>query len=268
MTQLRGEERQGSSPGAVQPGRRSGDGDRDLARRPSGSVSTASDSTNATNAQREMIIPNKSTIAEEDIEVPYGRERESSSTAMGGLASRSPRERDRSSPEQLGDTDGDGPTDNEPSAFRSPMVENDGLLGLGGLSARLRERVGEDDDEDDEGWSGQNRSGEEYFDRLSLGRASVTSDRSVGPSTRMSGSVNAGRTSKSAGSYEPDIETLRREYEYKIATMQTRITNFERSLEESQEKERHIAEACGSEKVRELEQIISTLNKVISCPLQ
>ena len=62
----------------------------DLRQDPAGrrpSAASASDSTSTTNAQSataksQMIIPNKSTIAEEDIEVPYGRDaRESGSTA-------------------------------------------------------------------------------------------------------------------------------------------------------------------------------------------
>lgn len=85
--QLRGEDRFRASPETTLSGRISGDGDRDLGRRPSGSVSTASDSTNATNAQREMIIPNKSTIAEEEIEVPYGRDCESPPNRSPSLSS-------------------------------------------------------------------------------------------------------------------------------------------------------------------------------------
>ncbi|TFK45585.1 hypothetical protein OE88DRAFT_1729622 [Heliocybe sulcata] len=132
-------------------------------RRPSGSASTTSD-TNPTSATATsgMIIPNKSTIAEEEIEVPYGREtRDSSSTAMG-----------------------------EPD-----------VAGLGGLAARLRDT---DDDEQDP----QGGRGEDYYDRMSFGRASVASDRSLG-----------GRANR-----EDDI---RREYEFKIATMQTRIRELE-----------------------------------------
>ena len=59
-----------------------------------------------------MIIPNKSTIAEEDIEVPYGRElRDSTGTAMD--------EREKSMEQSREDSDGD-------DDLRSPG-------GLGGL---------------------------------------------------------------------------------------------------------------------------------------
>ena len=47
--------------------------DTTLGRRPSESASVTSDAQSAT-AGMGMIIPNKSTIAEEEIEVPYGRD--------------------------------------------------------------------------------------------------------------------------------------------------------------------------------------------------
>lgn len=257
---LRGDERRQPSLD-ISLGRRSGEDDRDqLARRPSGSVSTTSDSTNATNAQREMIIPNKSTIAEEEIEVPYGRERESSSTAMGGARismSRSPDARSRS-PELRADTD-DGETD--PSNTRSAG----GLGGLSGLSARLRDRTLEEEEEDGWGSGGAGRSGEEYFDKMSIGgRTSVASDRSAGPGGRSSTTMNAGRASRAGGSVDIDIEGLRREYEYKIATMQTRISSLERSLEESDEKNRRLKEDSGDEKekIKLLEEELKGLREV------
>ncbi|KAI5118308.1 hypothetical protein M0805_006476 [Coniferiporia weirii] len=260
VSNLRNEERRRPSPDVTLSGRRSGEDDRELARRPSGSISTASDSTNATNAQREVIIPNKSTIAEEDIEVPYGRERESSSTAVGGRASRSPDTRERS-PDQRMDTDGEGITDNEPSSSRSPQMEAGGLGGLSGLSARLRDRPVEEEDEDS--WSGQGRSGEEYFDKLSLGRASVASDRSLGlgQSSRVSASINPGRSSKAGGAFEADLESLRRDYEYKIATMQSRLTGLERSLEDAEERERRLRASAGDEKVKLLEEEVKVLRE-------
>ncbi|KAH8115471.1 hypothetical protein DFH11DRAFT_1688560 [Phellopilus nigrolimitatus] len=254
-------DRRRRSPDITLSGRRSGEDDRELVRRPSGSISTTSDSTNATNAQREVIIPNKSTIAEEDIEVPYGRERESSSTAVGGRASRSPDTRDRS-PDQRADTDGEGITDNEPASARSPQLETGGFGGLSGLTARLRDRSMEEEDED--AWSGQGRSGEEYFDKMSFGRASVASDRSagVGQSSRVSASMNAGRMSKTGGSLNVDVEGLRREYEYKIATMQNRLTGLERSLEDAEERERQLRDRIGdSESVKVLEEEVKILRE-------
>jgi protein SPA2 len=133
--------------------RKPDDRDRDMARRPS--IST-SDSVSTTNAQQTatatsgMIVPNKSTIAEEDIEIPYGREaRDSSSTAADD------RELMR----------GDG-EDGEPES----TDYMGGLSGLSGLSARLRG----DDTDDGVGSGGGTRSGEDYFDKLSFGgRTSV-----------------------------------------------------------------------------------------------
>lgn len=261
VTTLKNEERRRQSPDIVPTPRRPSDDidrDRELARKPSGSVSTTSDSTtSATNAQREMIIPNKSTIAEEEIEVPYGRERESTSTAIGDRLSRSPDVRDRS-PDRRPDTDGEGLTDAEPSSARSAPLE---IGGLSGLSARLRDRNGEEDDED--GWSGQNRSGEEYYDKMSFGRASVASDRSSSALTtsRTAGNGNTGRLSKSVGNGD-DVEALRREYEFKIATMQNRLAGLERELEDAEERERRMREAAGEEKMNALENEVKKLREV------
>ncbi|KAI0072828.1 hypothetical protein K474DRAFT_1667322 [Panus rudis PR-1116 ss-1] len=193
-----------------------------VGRRPSESVSTTSDSTSATNAQSAtagmgMIIPNKSTIAEEEIEVPYGREiRESTDTAVdergrGGDRNRVS-QRDRSP-----DTDVEG---DEPQ-----------IGGLSALSARLQQVS---DTDDDGALSGAgNRSGDDYFDKMSFGRASVTSDRSAG-----GGRAYGGRTSVNG----EEQERMRRDYEYKIATMQSRITGLERDLEDAQHRERSMAE--------------------------
>ncbi|OJA12851.1 hypothetical protein AZE42_02429 [Rhizopogon vesiculosus] len=172
----------------------------DFGRRPSGSASIRSDSTGTTNAQSAtatsgMIIPNKSTIAEEDIEVPYGREmRESSGTAID------PREGVR----EVDTTDGEHESWDQRAA----------LGGLSGLSARLKSAQSEDDD------MGDVRSDE--YDKVSLGRASVTSDRSIG------GPKVAGQASVTGD----EQERLRRDYEFKIATMQNRITSLERDLDQ------------------------------------
>ncbi|GJE91341.1 hypothetical protein PsYK624_074900 [Phanerochaete sordida] len=177
-------------------GRRSVDRD-GLGRRPSQSVSVHSDSTSTTNAQSAtagMIIPNKSTIAEEEIEVPYGRElRESTGT-----------ERDRSRER----TDTEGETDD----MRSPAP---GIGGLSGLTARLQI------DEEEEEAVASTRNNDDYYEKMSFGRASVTSDRS------------AGRMASGRASVGGEDEKIRREYEYKIATMQSRITGLERDLEDA-----------------------------------
>ena len=109
---------------------------------------------------------------------------------------------------------------------------------VGGLSTRLRGVV---DDADDAagsaGGGGGARSGDDYYDTLSLGRVGVASDRSGGVGSRFGGG-GSGRgsalgvgivgavTTTSAGA--EDQEKLRREYEYRIATTQTRIEGLER----------------------------------------
>ena len=188
-----------------------------------------------------MIIPNKSTIAEEDIEVPYGRDaRDSSSTAMD-------RDRGRDRSIERGGGASDSERDNDLSP-RSPPVG--GLGGLNGLSARLQAADGDDDD----GPGG--RSGDDYYDRMSYGRQSAASDRSTGAAgigARMLG----GRGSVAGGE---DAERMRREYEFKIATMQTRITSLERDLEDVQEREMKWLD--GEKRVRAMEQELNELRRV------
>ncbi|TCD60077.1 component of the polarisome [Steccherinum ochraceum] len=137
-------------------------------RRPSESQSVVSDSNsastqNAQSATAGMVIPNKSTIAEEEIEVPYGREvRESSGTATD--------ERGR----RLGDGGGGGGPFRDPSGERSRGTDTEGdddmrspvggLAGLSGLSARLQaNNPGEDEEEGGRSSGAGARSGEDYF---------------------------------------------------------------------------------------------------------
>ena len=175
----------------------------DLGRRPS---VAASDSTGTTNAQSAtvtsgIIIPNKSTIAEEDIEVPYGRS--------------------ESAPE-----DGDGETDE---------VEG----GLSGLARRL----GQDPDTDGGGRS------DDYFDKMSFGRASVASDRSA--------RIGGGRGSTTLNE---DHEKMRREYEFRIATMQSRITVLERAIEDGDLRGRQLEQS--DQRVKQLEEELDEFRRV------
>ncbi|EMD33042.1 hypothetical protein CERSUDRAFT_126237 [Gelatoporia subvermispora B] len=217
-----------------------------IGRRPSESVSTTSESTAASAAQSAtagmgMVIPNKSTIAEEDIEVPYGREvRESGSTAID--------DRDRArGPGRETDTD-----DGELSP-RSPSPG--GLAGLAGLSALSARLQADADDED-----GAGRSGEDYFDKMSFGRASVASDRSTGVAAIGARMLGGGRVSVGGGGGGEDSERLRRDYEFKIATMQQRITGLEREVEDTQQREQKWAES--EERVRALEDELEELRRV------
>jgi protein SPA2 len=200
-----------------------------------------SDSTATTNAQTAtatsgMIIPNKSIMAEEEIEIPYGRE------AGEGMHM----DRDR-----IADMDGTLDGEADTNLYASPLAGSASPLGgLSGLSARLRA------DEDDEGqMSGGNRSGEDYFDKMSFGRAaSAASDRSIGAR------VGGGRSSVT------NEDHLRREYEYKLATMQSKITGLERDLSDADERVKK--SKMSEERVRQMEEELSGLRRVSSgiCP--
>ncbi|KAG6884997.1 hypothetical protein C0993_006648 [Termitomyces sp. T159_Od127] len=192
-------------------------------RRPSGVVSNSgsSDTTvnpaQGTTATSGMIIPNKSTFEEEYIKVPYGRERESGSMSID--------ERDRGG-------DNGRFTDGDPdSASEYPMSPRSPPAGLSGLSARLKDVNGDDSDDRDAGaTSGRN---DEYLDI----------DRSTGDM----GSHSAGKINGSE-----DQSKMKREYEYKIATMQTQITNLQREIGDFDGKERRLAEA--ESRVRQMEE--------------
>ncbi|KII95770.1 hypothetical protein PLICRDRAFT_34713 [Plicaturopsis crispa FD-325 SS-3] len=193
----------------------------DFVRRPSVSGSAGSENAQSATATSGMIIPNKSTIAEEEIEVPYGRERESSGTALD--------ERERDSPGPIG-----------------------GLSGLSGLRARLG-GVGESDDEGDA--VAEERSGDDYYDKVSFGRASVASDRSNGGT----GPLRLSGAARGASASGEDQERLRREYEFKIATMQSKITGLERDLGDVEEREQKWLE--GEKRVRQMEEELAGLRR-------
>ena len=219
-------------------------------RKHSASASMSSDqTTNISNSQREVIVPTKSTIAEEEIEVPYGSVRQNSSMHVGRLSRTS---ETHDNPSTAGDN-----SEGDSTGLRSSSLE---VGGLSNLSARLRERNRDDEDEDDT-WSGQGRSGEEYYDKMSFGRASVASDRSMNVGLRSSGN-GAGRLSKGAAS--SDVESVRREYEFKIATLQNRLASLERELEDAEDRERRLVQSVGSDnnKYLELEKRVEQLQDV------
>jgi len=209
----------------------------DFGRRPSASTSIHSDSTGTTNAQSAtatsgMIIPNKSTIAEEDIEVPYGHEEARDSSVMA-----------------VGDRGRDGDGDTYGGIDEEHEHEGPSVGGLSALGARLRGQISRDALDDEEG--GGARSGDDYFDKVSLGRASVTSERSAGVVRSTGGRVSVG---------EEDHERLRREYEFKIATMQGRIVTLERELANAEQRERELRD--GHQRIRLLEEEIDGFRKV------
>ncbi|KAG7449778.1 uncharacterized protein BT62DRAFT_885871 [Guyanagaster necrorhizus] len=228
--------------------RRSEERDRDQfpIRRPSApSVSGTSDSAGTANpvqsatATSGMIIPNKSTMEEEYIEVPYGRDaRESGSTTVDD------RDPSRNASQDVSFMGGVVDEPDSASDYPSPLSPRS-PVGLSALSARLKGV----EDEDDEATTG--RSGEDYFDRVSYGRTSANSDRSAG-----------GITSRLAGgraSVSEDNEKMRRDYEYKIATMQTQITNMQRELGDSEQRERKWQE--GEARVRQMEEELQVLRR-------
>ena len=243
---LRNEERRRQSPDILPSGRKSSDDQERgiLGRKPSASASTASDSnTSSANAQREIIIPNKSTIAEESIEVPYGRERESLGTTIDGRRSASP---------------GDRRLDNGLRQADISRIPQSPPIGLNGLGNRLRDHVIQDEDEEEENMSGA-RSGDDYYDQMSFGRVSVASDRSVGAGVLRS---NTGRSSKVGGE---SAEGIRREYEFKLATMQNKITSLERELEDAGERERRLRELASDDKVATMEMELKAVTEVCLC---
>lgn len=220
--------------------RRSEDREREYNRRPSAaSVSGNSDSTTtaaqSTMATSGMIIPNTSTMEEEYIEVPYGRDARQSGSSMNDERETS---RDRG-PEPFTD-----PEPDSASEYASPLTPNSPAVGLSGLSARLKA-----DDDDD---IPSARSGDDYYDKASYGRNSANSDRSLnGYSNRMGG----GRSS-----VPEDNEKMRRDYEFRIATMQTQISNLQRDLGDSQQYQPKLEDS--EARVRNLEAELATMLRV------
>ncbi|KAJ6558466.1 hypothetical protein DFH09DRAFT_1279888 [Mycena vulgaris] len=206
--------------------RRSEDRERDY-RPPRGgatSVSGMSDNSNltaqgpSTTATSGMIIPNKSTIEEEYIEVPYGREaRESGSSTLD--------DRDRSRGREA-DAEPRPPTPDTASEY--PISPQSPAGGLSGLSARLMK----DDDRDEE---------PEY------GRASA------GSSDRDRGGSRGGRASVD------EQDKARREYEFRIATMQTQLTTLQREREDADERERQWMD--GEARLRQMEEELGAVRR-------
>jgi len=226
--------------------------ERDYARRPSGAVSLSGTSDSAstanpaqsTTATSAMIIPNKSTIEEEYIEVPYGRDaRESGSTTIDE------RERSRDASRDAGRL-GDGEIDSA-SDYPSPLSPRSPPAGLSGLSARLKGVENEDDERDIPGAGG--RSSDDYYDKY--GRSSVNSDHSVA----------SGVGARSRAGASEDQEKLRRDYEFRIATMQTQITSLQRDLGDAGDRERKLKE--GEARVRQMEEELMILRRVSLCSL-
>ena len=219
----------------------------DHGRRPSGSTSvggmsdmTATGSTAAgqsATATSGMIIPTKSTIEEEYIEVPYGRELRDSVDERDQSRDTG---RDHGATSALTDGDPDSASD-----YPSPLSPRSPPAGLSGLSARLKVMEDEDDD------VGISRNGEDYYDKF--GRSSVNSDRSAsGPAgTR----AVQGRTSLAE-----EQEKLRREYEFKIATLQGQISNLQRDAGDIADRDRKLRDS--EARVKQLEDELAGFRRV------
>jgi hypothetical protein len=101
---------------------------------------------------------------------------------------------------------------------------------LSGLSARLR-----DVEVDDNGGGNESgaRSGEDYFDKMSFGRASTSSDRS--PSNLARGvaasrdGAGATATAAAAAAAAAEPERMRSDYEHRIESTYDTPARFERS---------------------------------------
>lgn len=221
--------------------RRSDEREREFGRRPGQVASIASDSTatanpapaQSTTATSAVIIPNKSTMEEEYIDIPYGREaRESGVTTID---------------ERVGDRElgGDSEPPDSASDYPSPATARS-PPSLGGLNARLKGVEDEDD------LVPGNRSGDDFYDKY--GRSSVDSTRSAG------GNPITSRLIGSRSSNSEETEKMRRDYEYKIATMQTQITNFQRDLGEAAENEKKRKESDA--RVRQLDEELLDLRQV------
>lgn len=175
-------------------------------RRPSGD-DAASGSTYGpvATATSGVVIPNKSTIAEEKIEVPYGREDDAGDMrASGSTVTGDDNDEDR---------DDDRGMDSASVGFKSPTSPSGGLGGLSALSAMGKRQASRKRDSDDDIATG--RSDSDYYDK-SFKRASGSSDKPTRSGSRSRKQSNAG-----------EEDRLRRDYELKIATMQSRINGLE-----------------------------------------
>lgn len=114
-------------------------------------------------------------------------------------------DRDRDMDEDHGTEDGAS------VGFKSPVSASAGLGGLSALSSMGNHRTDRESDDD----MGGGRSESDYYDK-SFGRTSVASDKPTRNGSR------GGRTSNAGAD-----DRLRRDYELKIATMQSKINGLE-----------------------------------------
>lgn len=142
-------------------------------------------------ASSSYVTPNKSTIAEEEIQVPYGRDE--------GTEDEDYDDRDDAI-RRLGSDDD-----------RTTHVKKSSQGGLNALGFSLLSTPLSPTSDDGTQTNGLNgRATSDYYEKMSFGRASVTSSQ---------GGNGDGRRG--------EIEEVRKEYEFKIATMQSKLATFE-----------------------------------------
>ncbi|KAG8752017.1 component of the polarisome, partial [Ceratobasidium sp. 423] len=140
-------------------------------------------------ASSSFVTPNKSTIAEEDIQVPYGRDEGTEDEDYDDDDSKRPLSGDRN-----------GHT-------KKPSQGGLNALGFNLLSAPMSPTS--DDGTPINGLNGRTNS--DYYEKMSFGRASVTSSQGGG----------------GGGEKRGEVEEIRRDYEFKIATMQSKMASYD-----------------------------------------
>lgn len=232
----------------------------------------------------EVLVPNKSTLVEEDVGIGTGspslasRGTESGSSATRVGINGRDYTRDRTMSPPLGSASSAGGGDRNGggnlAGMTSPISTTSSSFGPNGISKLVN---------GDGPRSGKGES--EYFDKISLGRASEAS--SIG--TRFLGNYASGAPSASGNEggrrsvsvlsspslfrvtqsdymvrenqwEDEEMEKMRSDYEYKIATMQKKITNLENDLADVREEAR--SKEADAERARDLEDDLKNLRKV------
>ncbi|KAG8703773.1 component of the polarisome [Ceratobasidium sp. 395] len=173
-------------------------------------------------ASSSYVTPNKSTIAEEVIQVPYGRD-------------------EGTEDEDEDDRNARRPSSDEDPSRHSKKPSQGGLnaLGFSLLSTPLSPTS--DDGALPNGLNG--RAASDYYEKMSFGRASVSSSQGGGGGERRN----------------TEIEDVRREYEFKIATMQSKLSALEDKARSESERARTLEnDARGAtDRERELRRTLS-----------
>ncbi|KAG8737151.1 component of the polarisome [Ceratobasidium sp. 428] len=173
-------------------------------------------------ASSSYVTPNKSTIVEEVIQVPYGRD-------------------EGTEDEDEDDRNARRPSSDEDPSRHSKKPSQGGLnaLGFSLLSTPLSPTS--DDGALPNGLNG--RAASDYYEKMSFGRASVSSSQGGGGGERRN----------------TEIEDVRREYEFKIATMQSKLSALEDKARSESERARTLEnDARGAtDRERELRRTLS-----------